>query len=59
VVFIIIPITYEELMSRLSPYYLVTINVLITMGAQIVSTLLVYGFGILFKRSDAIYVQMF
>ena len=31
--FVVIPITYEELMSRLSPYYLVTVNVLITMGA--------------------------
>ena len=41
IVFTIIPITYEVLMSRLSPYYLVTINVCITMGAQITSMLIV------------------
>lgn len=58
VIFVIIPITYEELMSRLSPYYLVTVNVLITMGAQTVSTILVQGFGFLFKNPGKIYVQI-
>ena len=56
--FVIIPITYEELMSRLSPYYLVTVNVLITMGAQTMSTILVQTFGFLFKNPGKIYVQI-
>lgn len=58
-VFAIIPITYEELMSRLSPYYLVTINVLITMSAQIVSVLIIYGFGLLFNSPGKFYGQIF
>lgn len=58
VIFVIIPITYEELMSRLSPYYLVTVNVLITMGAQTMSTILVQTFGFLFKNPGKIYVQI-
>lgn len=56
IAFVVIPITYEELMSRVSPYYLVTINVLLTMGSQIVSTVVIYVMGILLKTPGMMYV---
>lgn len=48
--FNIIPITFGEFMSRTSPYYLLTVSVLITMSSQFVGTVMVWSVGILLKN---------
>ena len=57
--FTVIPITYEELMARLSPYHLITVNVLITVGNQIVTLLEVQIFGYLFKNPSLSWIKTF
>lgn len=53
-----IPITYEELMLRLSPYFLVTVNLLITMGSFTVTIIIVQIFGFAFKDTSLRPVQI-
>lgn len=48
--FNIIPITFGEFMSRVSPYYLLTISVLVTMSSQFVGTVFVYLVGVMLKN---------
>jgi hypothetical protein len=56
--YVFIPITYEELMFRLSPYFLVTVNLLITMGSFTVTIIVVQIFGFAFKNPSKQPVQM-
>jgi len=48
-VFILVPITYEEILSRLNPRYLITVTVVLNIAAQAVSTVASLLLGFAFK----------